>query len=84
MMPPRRVASRFISSIDSHRYTVTTYGLRFALFCSKLYLRILRPASPALLDEAPDAIPRPLRAAFLNLDNEIDALCHNARLKLVS
>jgi hypothetical protein len=68
----------------SHRYTVTTYGLRIALFCSKLYLRILRPAWPALLDDSPDAIPRPLRAAFLKVDNEIDALCHDARLKLVS
>ena len=69
---------------DSHRYTVTTYGLRIALFCSKLYLRILRPAWPALLDQSPDDIPRPLRTAFLNLDKQIQNLCHEARLKLVA
>jgi len=69
---------------DSNRYTITTYGLRIALFCSKLYLRILRPAWPALLDQAPDAIPRPLRTAFLKLDNEIHKICHDARLRLVS
>jgi hypothetical protein len=67
----------------SHRYTVTTYGLRVALFCSKLYVHILRPAWPALLDEAPDAVPRPLHHAFLKLDTEIRKLCNDARLKLV-
>ncbi len=65
----------------SHRYTVTSYGLRVALFCSKLFLRILRPAWPALLDQDLDAIPRPLRTAFLKLDAEIQRVCDFARLK---
>jgi len=69
---------------DSHRYIVTTYGLTIALFCSKLYLRILRPAWPALLDGSPDDIPRPLRAAFLKLDKEIHRICVDARFKLAS
>jgi hypothetical protein len=65
----------------THRYSVTTYGLRVALFCSKLFLRILRPAWPALLPAASDQIPRPLRSAFLRLDSEIQKLSSNANLK---
>jgi len=61
------------------RYTVTTYGLHVALFVSKVYLRILRPAWAALLPD-PDNVPRPLRDAFLRLDAAIDDLCHAARL----
>jgi hypothetical protein len=33
---------------DTHRYTLTPYGLCAALFYSKLYLRIFRPHAPAL------------------------------------
>jgi len=68
----------------SHRYTITSYGLRVALFCSKLFLRILRPAWPALLDQDADAIPRPLRAAFLKLDAELQRICDLAQLKTAS
>jgi hypothetical protein len=68
----------------THRYTVTTYGLRVALFCSKLFLRILRPAWPALLPTDDDPIPRPLRSAFLKLESEIEKLGTNARLKAAS
>jgi hypothetical protein len=42
---------------NTHRYSVTTYGLRVALLCTKLFLRILRPNRPALLehqDPSPD------------------------------
>lgn len=54
----------------THRYTATTYGLKVAFFCSKLYLRILRPNWQALLP-AEDALPRPLRDALDHLDREI-------------
>lgn len=63
----------------SHRYVVTTHGLRTALFFSKVYLRILKPGSQALL-EAIDPVPRPLRQAFERLEAEIDGLCRDARL----
>ena len=33
----------------THRYIATTYGLKVAFFCAKLYLRILRPEWTALL-----------------------------------
>jgi hypothetical protein len=68
----------------THRYHVTTYGLRVALFCSKLFLRLLRPAWPALLLDTADAVPRPLRSAFLKLEREIDKLASDAHLRTAS
>ena len=64
----------------SNRYVVTSYGLRAALFCTKVYLRILRPAWAALT-EPQDAVPRPLRQAFENLEAQIHALCDTANLR---
>lgn len=61
------------------RYTVTTYGLHVALFCTKVYLRILRPAWAALTPD-PDNIPRPLRDALVRLDAAIRDLCQAANL----
>ena len=63
----------------THRYTVTTYGLKVAFFYSKLYLRILRPHWTALLP-ADDALPRPLRQALDQLDTEIRKLHEEAAL----
>lgn len=67
----------------THRYVVTTYGLRAALFCSKLYLRVLRPNWPALAD-APDPVPRPLRRAFAELEHQLDEICTDAQLRPAS
>jgi hypothetical protein len=64
---------------NTHRYTVTTYGLKVAFFYAKLYLRLLRPHWPALLPEH-DRVPRPLRAALEQLDREIDKLHQEALL----
>ena len=63
------------------RYTVTTYGLRVALFYTKLYLRILRPGWAALVDSA-EAFPKPLRQAFAALQAEIEKLAANANLEV--
>jgi hypothetical protein len=63
----------------THRYTVTTYGLKVAFFYAKLYLRLLRPNWPALLPEH-DQLPRPLRAALEQLDHEIEKLHQEALL----
>ncbi len=69
-----------ISRIEgSHRYLVTTYGLRVALFYTKVYLRILRPGWAALVPS--DSIPRPLRRALERLDAEIHKICDHARLR---
>jgi hypothetical protein len=63
----------------THRYTATTYGLKVAVFYSKLYLRLLRPHWHALLPAA-DARPRPLRDALDRLDAEIRKLHEEAML----
>jgi len=63
----------------THRYTVTTYGLKVAFCYSKLYLRILRPSWAALV--APDdTLPRPLRSALEQLDRALETLHHDAAL----
>ena len=63
----------------THRYTLSSFGLRVAFFCSKVYLRILRPGSAALVDP-PDDLPHPLRDALRRLDQAIDQLCTAAQL----
>ena len=61
----------------THRYTTTTYGLKVVFFYSKLYLRILRPQSNALLPGS-DHLPRPLRTVLEQLDAEIRKHHHEA------
>jgi hypothetical protein len=63
----------------THRYTATSYGLKVAFFCAKLYLRILRPEWMALLP-ADDQVPRPLRAALDALDTQIQKIHEEAAL----
>jgi len=63
----------------SHRYTATSYGLKVAFFCAKLYLRSLRPEWAALLP-ADDQLPRPLRTALDQLDTEIRKIHEKAAL----
>ena len=63
----------------SHRYVVTSRGLRVAYFYTKVYGRILRPGW-ASMSRRTDRIPRTLRSAFRRLDHEIDRLCDNARV----
>ncbi len=63
----------------THRYIATTYGLKVAFFSAKLYLRILRPAWPALLP-ADDQLPRPLRRALDTLDAQIRKIHEEAVL----
>jgi hypothetical protein len=62
------------------RYTVTTYGLRVALFYTKVYLRILRPGWSALIQSG-DLFPKPLRQAFEAVQTEIDKLTADAHLE---
>ena len=63
----------------SHRYTVTSYGLKVAFFYAKLYLRILRPNWAALVPAA-DSLPRSLRIVLDQLDHEIQKLHEEAAL----
>lgn len=64
----------------THRYRVTTHGLRCALFCSKVFLRIFRPGSQSLGDN-PDDIARPLRDALRAVDDAIAEICDAAQLR---
>ena len=64
----------------THRYVVTTYGLRVALFFSKLYLRVLRPGWRTVAEAAHD-VSRPLRQAFRRVEKEIARLYQNARFQ---
>ena len=63
----------------THRYTVTSYGLKVAFFYAKLYLRILRPNWAALLPQD-DQLPRTLRSVLDQLDREIAKLHEEAAL----
>ena len=63
----------------THRYRVTTEGLRVTLFYSKLYLRIFRPHAPALGPDG-DMFPRALRTAFEQLDAAIERIHQEAAL----
>lgn len=63
----------------THRYSATTYGLKVAFFSAKLYLRILRPAWPALLP-ADDQLPQALRLALDTLDAQIRKIHEEAVL----
>ncbi len=63
----------------THRYTLTSAGLRVTFFYSKLYLRIFRPFAPAL-DVPADSLPRPLRTAFDQLDAAIERIHREAAL----
>src|SRR5437867_556904 len=67
----------------THRYIPTTYGLKVALFYTKVYLRILRPGWLSI-DEPSDPIPRPLRDALVRVDAEVQRICDNARLRPVA
>ncbi len=64
----------------THLYILTTYGLKVALFCSKLYLRVLRPAWSAV-ESTIHSIPHGLRQAFQRLTREIDRIVQQAQLK---
>jgi len=63
----------------THRYHVTSDGLRVTFFYSKLYLRIFRPHAPALATDG-DAFPRALRTAFEQLDAAIERIHQEAAL----
>jgi hypothetical protein len=64
----------------THRYVLTTFGLKVAFFCSKLYLRILRPVWAAVETTA-RSVPHRLRQAFDRLTRELDHIPHQAQLK---
>ena len=64
---------------QSHRYRLTDFGLRTALFCTRTYARILRPGLAQALPEIPCANSA-LRRSFNKLEEEIHSCVNAARL----
>ncbi len=63
----------------THRYRVTDFGLRSALFLTRVYARILRPGLALVIPrEAPT--DSKLRASFETLAREIDNWCEGVKL----
>jgi hypothetical protein len=63
----------------THRYQVTPFGLRLALFVTRVQARLFRPGV-ALLAPAIARDHSALRAAFDRLEREIDTWCMEAKL----
>jgi hypothetical protein len=63
----------------THRYRLTSFGLRIALFFSRTYARLLRPGLACLTPKAPNGNPR-LRQAFEKLEGEIHRFCEEKKL----
>jgi hypothetical protein len=63
---------------NHHRYTLTTDGIQFAIFYTKVHDRVLRP----LLATATQPHPPPeLRAALRTIDQAVDQRLTHARLR---
>jgi hypothetical protein len=63
----------------THRYQVTPFGLRLALFVTRVQARLIRPGV-ALLTPEISRDHAPLRAAFDRFEREIDTWCTEAKL----
>lgn len=62
----------------SHRYRVTNFGLRAALFLTRAYARLLRPGLSVVI---PDELPgdSELRSSFTKLEKAMDSWCNDAK-----
>ena len=63
----------------THRYQVTDFGLRSALFFTRFYARILRPGLASVIPQDVPATSK-LRTSFEALEREIDNWCEAAKL----
>jgi hypothetical protein len=57
---------------QTHRYRVTNFGFRVAVFCTRTYARILRPGLGLVLPTT-SSLACPLRRAFDKLEQEVNA-----------
>ena len=62
-----------------HRYRLTDFGLRTALFFTRAYTRIVRTGLAEVLQPHQGRIPK-LQAAFRRLEHTMDDLCEQAKL----
>jgi hypothetical protein len=63
----------------THRYRVTTRGLRIALFFTRVYARLFRPGLAAVMSDTVHEDSR-LRRAFEHLEHAMDQWCAEAKL----
>jgi hypothetical protein len=63
----------------THRYRLTGFGFRVAIFCTRAYARILRPGLGLVLPTC-SHLPTPLRRSFDKLAREVDAWVAQAKL----
>lgn len=63
----------------THRYRVTDFGLRAALFFTRTHARLYRPAVAQILPNAPPTSSR-LQRAFEKIQKEIDQQVRDAKL----
>ncbi len=64
---------------STHRYRLTDFGLRTALFFTRAYARIIRDGL-AHIHEPDTAVPSKLRSSFRSLEAAMDDLCRHQRL----
>jgi len=64
---------------STHRYRVTDFGLRAALYFTRVHARLYRPAVAQILPHAPP-LSSALQRAFQKLEQEIEAQIRAARL----
>lgn len=70
----------FIQRIPkSHRYRVTRFGLRTALFFTRAYARVIRPGLSIVMPEQPQNSSA-LRSSFDALETAMDNWCERAKL----
>jgi hypothetical protein len=63
----------------THRYRLTSFGFRVAVFCTRTYARILRPGLGRVLS-ATSSLQCPLRRSFDKLEQEVDSWVAQAKL----
>ncbi len=63
----------------THRYRVTDFGLRSALFFTRFYARIFRPGLAIVMPQDVPATAK-LRTRVEALEREIDTWCEAAKL----
>jgi hypothetical protein len=69
----------FLRIPGTHRYQVTEFGLRIALFFTRLHNRFIRPGLAQICAHDPPA-PSRLRPAFTALEAEMDRLAAGSHL----
>jgi DNA-binding PadR family transcriptional regulator len=63
----------------THRYQLTDFGRRAALFLTRLYARAIRPGL-SLIDTKALPVNHRLQRAFSRLDAEITSFCHQEKI----